>query len=591
MKTRTSKRALTLVLVIVLTFVLAVSAFATWSSFQGRNTNNGTISVQPAISPAPTATAVPLEYNNPDYSVYTGVDAASVIQGNYAFTLYNGGVTSGTAGGARMQATNITTTNPDNRVYWNIQLDASASNSNQLSTPYYDSSTNTIYAAVTYETSLDSFTSLSDWSASGGAVITSGIATFDGANQSVSKSISLAADVHTIYLPTNLTIGTESATVNYTVTLSNGTDTYILANNSSTHIPGENAYWPGTYDTYNGAKISAGNYMLTFTVNSISAGSATLSTVNLSRYDWRLYSISSVLTQSPVKSSVLASGEGQINTHINGIGNYLFFGGWGGDHSYYQYGPINGTASLSVFTPREDPDFDDFYYAGASKVSENDNSSVVFGSESGTIYVRPVGDDFDDNDEGSEINLALTQSACGPIRSSICVKSSTWYLTTRGQIIPGTTTYGYLWKITNGTSNNPTLISRVLPGNTTSTPVVGNNNVLYIGYFSGNTGGVLSFPTSFTSSTNPTAIYSGDPVQSSPIVYSVSRTGDYVYFSTNSYTGAGYCYFRSTGTSPTIQAIWSAGGTSGNAYAVQGFASENGYLIYGDDGNYLYIIH
>ena len=82
------------------------------------------------------------------------MDAASVIQSDYAFTLYNGGVTDDDDGGARMQATNVT----NGSTLWNIQLDANASNDMQLSTPYYDSSNNVIYATVTYTTPFQTYT-------------------------------------------------------------------------------------------------------------------------------------------------------------------------------------------------------------------------------------------------------------------------------------------------------------------------------------------------------------------------------------------------------------------------------------------------
>jgi hypothetical protein len=86
-----------------------------------------------------------------------------------------------------------------------------------------------------------------------------------------------------------------------------------------------------------------------------------------------------------------------------------------------------------------------------------------------------------------------------------------------------------------------------------------------------------------------TTIYSGDPVQASPIVYSGSYY-DLIYFTTNSSTGKGYCYYYDTNY-PYSEPVWSAGGTSANPYAEQGFASDNGYLVYGDDANNLYIMH
>lgn len=579
MKKTKSKRLLTLVLVVVLVFALSVSAFATWSSFQGNQKNNGRItSGQPATGTSPTVTSVQLPINDPTgWDVYTGVDAASVIQSDYAFTLYNGGVTDDDDGGARMQATNVT----NGSTLWNIQLDANASNDMQLSTPYYDSSNNVIYATVTYTTPFQTYTSVAGWTASGGASISSGTATFTGGNQSVYTSLTLTSAVSTVQVSSNLALTGTNTSTGYTVTLSNGNTTYTLVNNETA-----TSAWAGTYYTYNGAQIPAGTYTLTYTINSITSGAtATLSTLTMSRYDWRLYSVSFALTQNPVKSGVLASGEGQINTHINSVSNYLFFGGWGGDHSYYQYGPINGTASLKKFTPATQ---EDFYYAGASPISENNNNKVVFGSESGKVYVRPVGNNFD-SATGSTINLAAYQPACGKIRSSICVVGSTWYLTSQG-----TGSISYLWRITDGATNNPTVTSLALTGNTTSTPVVSANGYVYVGIYSyftlaTGTGYVLAVPSNFSSNTSLITVYSGDPVQSSPIVYSdTDNEIDYVYFTTNASTGIGYCY--SFNGSAGAQ-VWTAGGTSSNRYAVQGFSSENGYLVYGDDGGKLYIIH
>lgn len=578
MKKHTSKKALTLVLAIVLTFTLAVSAFATWSSYQGNQKNNGRItSGQPPISPTPTVTAVPLNYNNPDYSVFTGVDAASVIQGNYAFTLYNGGVSgSNNVGGARMQATDVR----DGSTRWNIQLDDDASNDMQLSTPYYSSGDNTIYATVTRTEAFQTYTSMSGWTVSG-ATITGGTATFTGGNQSVSTTLNLTTAVSTIQLSTDLALNTTGATGSYTITLSdnNSNAVYTLASG------GLNADWYGTYATYNGVWIPAGSYTLTFTVDSLSGGSADLSTMTLSRYYWRLYSVSNANTLSPVLSSVLASGEGQINTHINCISKHLFFGGFGGDHAYYQYGPIDGAASLKKFIPGLGDDFDDFYYAGASMFSENDSTKVVFGSESGKVYIRPVGDYFD-SAANLLIDLNTMQSDCGNIRSSICVVGSDWYLSSNGA-----DTNGYLWRITQTQNNVFAATCLELPYKTTSTPAVSSNNYIYLGYNYGYTiGGVYAIPADFTDSTTPITIYSGDPVQSSPIVFS-DDVEEYVYFTTNSYTGAGYCYYWEAGDQTTIDEVWAAGGSSGNPFAVQGFSAENGYLVYGDDGNYLYIVH
>jgi hypothetical protein len=121
---------------------------------------------------------------------------------------------------------------------------------------------------------------------------------------------------------------------------------------------------------------------------------------------------------------------------------------------------------------------------------------------------------------------------------------------------------------------------------------------VYAGYNNGFTsGGVVVIPASAFGSVI-TTVYSGDPVQSSPIVWSdEGNEMDYVYFTTNAdYTYStppthnGYCYSVDVSGSPPVPSlVWNPG--TGGTYALQGFASDGGYVVYGDDGNTLYIFH
>ncbi len=165
-------------------------------------------------------------------------------------------------------------------------------------------------------------------------------------------------------------------------------------------------------------------------------------------------------------------------------------------------------------------------------------------------------------------------------------------------------TVGLIWRIPVAEllSSTPTVASNFVKDtrNSTSTPAISENGILYVGtsYFDEDFVGHGTVQAFNTSSLEHIArIYEGDAVQSSPVVHSQNDDvyeNDYVYFTTNSATGAGQCYLlkkeiRSGSTA--IEHCWTAGGTSANRYALQGFSADSGYLIYGDDGNRLYIMN
>ena len=604
-----SRKLFTIALAIVLTLSLATTALAAWTGFQnnGNSTNNGVVSTQPPIT-APTL-IVPdpvnnpndplmLPTSNPNGDVYSGIDTTSVINNGVAYTLYNGGVTQGLNGGARLQATNITNA----ATVWNIQLDGLASNSNQLSTPYLIGYT--LYAAVTVETPIYGAASVNGWSASGTASISGTTATFaPGTTGSISTTINLANSVSYIYLPTNL----YGSSGTYTITLDGTT---LASGSLSTYR---------TYDAYNGptGAFSAGNHTLTITVNN-NTSNATVNEITLIRYDWRIWSVN---TANGAASMVIGAAsinplyEGQINTPLSGDSNIsgnFYFGTFGGTHSYYQYN--TATSALTTFAAN-----DDFYGAGAVVVNLAGYSTnpggkyspaVVFGSESGTVYVQ----------SGSAFATTLTTynvTAGDKIRSSMAydtVSSSAGSIYFTSYNSAG----GTLWQLTNygGISTGASTLTPVaLPGSSTSTPVISQNGYIYTGWFGYDyvnfysIGGVVGLPVSnFTTgarfdvygngitSGNP----EGDPVQSSPIVWSDDdELIDYVCFTTNAdhtydttpvTNHNGYCYsVNVSGVTPASNLAWNP--PTGGTYALQGFASDGGYLIYGDDSNTLYIFH
>ncbi|MDR3288315.1 MAG: hypothetical protein LBT22_02685 [Peptococcaceae bacterium] len=565
---------------------LGSAAFAAWPSFQDDNTNNGVITVQPPITTPATQASVGLLTNNPGSVVYSGIDTTSVLNTSSsgvttAYTLYNGGVYDAATGlgGARVAVTNLSTGSVNS-----VLLDAQASNDNQLSVPYYNAANDTLYAAIQWSSDAWVTPAISGWTPSAtGVTISGSTATFTG-NGSISASVTLTNPVNYLYLPTNF----------------NGTTgTYTIAIDGTTLASGSLSEY-GTYDEYTGPEIAAGTHTLTITVTgATSAAPATVSQVTFTRYDWRLYSVSAVTTAPVVKLLVGDSTgsnplyEGQPNTPISydSAGN-IYWGIYGGTHSYYQYNVTNATLVSFKPTTSLASGYDDFYYAGAADVTVSGTEYVVFGSDSGTVYVRPV-INFDTG-TGNTITLVDSVNVPGEIRSTVVLAGANVYFTSKGA------TDGLLWGIAVtdllriSTTSNDAVVKA--SETSTSTPVVSESGYIYVGanqLFS--SGSVQAFDLTLA---NLAPVYSGDPVQASPIVYTDEATGDdYIYFTTNADHSQdtppvtnhnGYCYSYLPGAA-TGTLVWNP--SLGGTYALQGFAADNGYLVYGDDGNNLYIFH
>lgn len=580
MQKRTSKKVLTFVLALVLVFALSLGALAAWNQFQGGVNNNGVISVAPPTTNPQTVLRVGLPTNDPYnpewYSnfVWNSVDVTPLIDDGVAYTLYNGGVTNGTLGGARLGITDLATGDTSS-----LQISGIASNSFLISTPVIAGSD--IYAAVTDLVFFD-ITEPFD-STHWPAVPPTGMHyedTFLGFDDNATGSVeSTGYDIDFLYPMNTFTMSTDVSTgngtpVNYSLTLKDS--------NNVTYPVVVNASAPGTgvsVMTYNGATIPAGHYKLIVTIGAHTCEGKFWS-VTFKENGWSLFKIEDFAT-NPNVSRVQDSTDtdildrGQANTPITYDGTYLYWGIYGGTQSYYQLNLTN--SELKVFAAN-----DDFYNAGATVL----NGYAYFGGDSGTLYKRAVSAFAS---SGTSVNVGA-----GKIRSSVATDGTSLYFTTQSVTVNDAgTVKKYSTALTEEATHDLADGSDIF--SSTSTPVISSNGYVYVGAYYGYTDGrVFAFNTSLTSQYT---VYSGDPVQASPIVYSTSDGDylkDYIYFTTNSGTGAGYCYLLQKDTiweDVTTSHCWTAGGASGNRYSIQGFAADNGYLVYGDDGGMLYIIH
>lgn len=289
----------------------------------------------------------------------------------------------------------------------------------------------------------------------------------------------------------------------------------------------------------------------------------------------KILALTNLDAAQPTVSEVLINIDGQINTPIVKYGSYIYFGTWpGGSNAgkYYQVDVSTTSYTYKTFTPESYG----FYWAGAVK----SGNYIYFGSDNGKLYYRQAGPRFDSTaaTAGGVLDLTDTTiggaSDAGNVRSTVMLDDGKLYFTSQGK---------YLWCCTIGSGGAPAISWKVsLDGTSTSTPTkVGDR--IYVGYYSGfSAGGVQCVGAS--GSHTVTTVASGFPVQCSILVDGDGTGTDYLYFNTNSDSGAGYCYSYngSTGTS-----VWS---TDGDTYALGGMAYDNGYLVFGNDYNHLFIV-
>lgn len=594
MKNANSKRLLTLVLALVLVFALSVGALAAWPSFQNDETNNGVIpDAPPTTSPVPSSvTAVHLDTNGYPYS---GIDATPVINDGKAYVVYNGGAPgTGDIGGARLACVDITSTNPNTATIWDIQLDADANNAQQLGTPYYcEDAVNgdKIYAGVTYYTDCLASTPMSDWN-NGAIGNTLTIPAHDSVQLSL-NSVLLNGAYSDAYFNTKI-VASSGVSLHASATM------YAWYHQTLYSYDTSYSWADSEFCIYNQHEtlLPSDTYTVNITIYNDSDFAVSTTHIALMTSQWRLYEVDDVDTSSPADPVVLTYGQGQFNTPITAYDDYLFFGIYEGDRCYYQLNTSLSSSHPKYLLHYSTYSGAGYYLAGAAIANDGADDFVYFGSEEKYVYKRPIGNSFDSDNDGESIYLYLPTADPGPVRSSICYDGSDLYLTTKN---------GYLWKLDTDLDDATELDLKdnTYIQNSTSTPVVSEKGYIYVGgyniIYASNplnsifSGAIKAIPISDFDSNHLITVWSRNnqdgAVQSSVIVYSdPDGDNDYLYFTTNCPNGCGYCAYFDTNTQGH-STVWSTITETTNYNTLQGMAADDGYLVFGNDTNYLYLVH
>ena len=582
---KTNKKLLSLVLAVVLTLSLSVTAFASWNQFQSNSSNNGLItsSSVPTTSAAQASTVslatAPIWTAD---SGLPGVDNTPVVVGNTAYVLYNADGGTYSNGGVRVSAISLGNSPGE---LWSTKVSGNLSTDgvSQLGTPYYDESTNLLYAPVTYSQNILAGKTPT---VSGGATLSSdNILSLPGNNTTCTLTytdVVIEGRSKMTYIPTGITAASG-------VTISGEVAFTSTSGNSCSYGTSFN-YTGYEFCLYNqtGDTIQPGTYTVTITIRSSSYCRGSDPVRAVTPY-WRLYKMNASSTTAPTASPVALSGStyvegaGQFNgpitaTTYNGH-KYLYFGIYDGDRAYYQYdATANDLKSFYYFR-----NADGFYWAGAAVVGD----SVYFGGEGGYVFKRPIGSTFA---SASNVSTYLSGNA---IRSSICYDGSNLYLTTKDAT---------LWKLSTDLQDKDSVSLKdgtndQYVQNASSTPVVSPSGRIYVGGYNitwNNDGtsaykGALKAVDWSDDEAVVDTIWSSDSngaIQSSPVVYNSGST-DYIYFTTNGANGKAVCvsYDTDLGDSATK---WSV---NSGTYTLQGFAvSDSGYLVFGNDNNKVLVI-
>ena len=584
-----------LAILLALAMLLSVSAFAAWNGIGGAwDTHNGKVTTAPTDA-APTVAKIAMKNSG---SGWDGIDNVPVMHTvgttTYAYVLYDGH-----AAGARLAKINCNKAienasssdlyNNAEVVLWDVPV--STKSGFQLSTPLLvegndaaSETDDTLYIGLTTTTALvEKDASDSIWTVSGGCTVDGSklkISSTGTYTMSTSGITMLKNNSHRAATGISIPAGAEmtiTAKVNDTVALTKTFD-------SDDVIDGHFYLNDVLTSAGESAVVAGGTNTLSFTFNVTAlSGDAYIEYGSLFQTAASVMGFKD-LTSAPVISSTTSiatptysvnlNDGGQLNTPITTDGTYLYFGTWQGNKSYYQWNPTtNELNSVSG---------SGFYWAGAAVIGDQ----VFFGGDSGKLYYTST-----DNFELGVEEISLDSDA-GNIRSSIMVDGDYFYFTSQGK---------YLWCFKANADGAPTLQWRtLLNAVSTSTPTkVGNK--IYVGYYNGfNKGGVTEVTESRTASassyvskcdlidgTGSTA--NNMPVQSSLVVLpnADSSAAAYVYFSSNSNVGAGYCY-AVNGTTATK--VWDTAAAGGGTYALGGMASDGGYMVFGNDYNNLYIV-
>lgn len=587
-----------LAILLALAMLLSVSAFAAWNGIGGAwDTHNGKVTTAPTDA-APTVAKIAMKNSG---SGWDGIDNVPVMHTvgttTYAYVLYDGH-----AAGARLAKINCNEAidnyssddlyNNADVVLWDVPV--STKSGFQLSTPLLvegndaaSETDDTLYIGLTTTTALvEKDASDSIWTVSGDCTVDGSklkISSTGTYTMSTSGITMLKNNSHRAATGISIPAGAEmtiTAKVNGTVALTKTfnsddvIDDHFYLNDVLTSA-GESAVVAGSTNTLS----------FTFEVTALS-GDAYIEYGSLFQTAASVMGFEN-LTSAPVISSTTSiatptysvnlNDGGQLNTPITTDGTYLYFGTWQGNKSYYQWKPSTGEVAQTTGNG--------FYWAGAAVIG----NQVYFGSDSGVLHWRTISSFAT---SGGTFALTAKASDAGNVRSSIMVDGDYFYFTSQGK---------YLWCFKANASGAPTYQWHTsLNAVSTSTPTkVGNK--IYVGYYNGfNKGGVTEVTESRTASASSyvskcdlidgtVSPANNMPVQSSLVVLpnADSSAAAYVYFSSNSNVGAGYCY-EVDGTTATE--VWNTSEAGGGTYALGGMASDGGYMVFGNDHNYLYIV-
>lgn len=554
----------TIALFLAMLMAATSTAFADWDSFQGNSDNNG-ISEYGVTEKSDVLTVT-----LPNDGATTGLDVEPLVYGSRIYAFHNSG-----KNGPVVTAVDAT----DGSVLWSKAVSSGVvekrdyiANVSQVSTPVIDTDGENLYGVYTYNVDRI-YGAQTDF-----YPVT--LAVNGGKATASYTGINIPADYTNLQLDTNLVNPAyhpdkpeENLTGTATLTNRETGKKYTFSGSSY-----EDQNFSLYYSGYPDGPIPAGSYDLEVTLTNNTSLEVVWRRNRLYTTAWKMFGLSGIDGTDPAPiSSIDLSGNGQSASPLTLVNNKVYFGIFDADCAYFQYDLSTGDSAK--FVPGNG---NSFYYAGAAVIGSN----VIFGSEDGTVYMRPV-DNFADG-QGDESTL----TNAGRIRSSICYDGSEYiYLTSYN---------GYLWRISvaDGMLSNETFVSIGQGGatNSTSTPTVTENGMVYAGIYGYDAdynpiGAVVAVAANEFTAKAPkvTSIYTGDAVQSSPVVYYDEDNGDiYVYFTTNVSNGTGYCY----NTKSVNEPVWKA--ESGN-YALQGFAmgendNEDAFGVFGNDGCQLMIV-
>lgn len=593
-----------LAILLALAMLLSVTAFAatttsTWYGYGGDTTTHNAAVTSAPTSTSPTITRIDLMNAGSGWDGIDNVPVMRTIDGvTYAYVFYDGH-----AAGGRLAKINCN----DGVLVWDKQM--TGASGFQLSSPLLvpgnsDGTGDTIYLAASYaETYSDASFTGSDAIAAGdtGLTKTFNISNITTSSNRVAAGIYLGettvANRGTIGVTgtAQITCGSANVTLNLIISGTNSGTNVVMYEQpvyTGTEITSYKYYY---YVNYN-INVGSGNVgtaqTLTLTIK-LTGGDGTLQYVDTYAQVAALQKVTGIETNDAGAAGVehpsIVSGiTGQINTPITTDGTYLYLGTWSGNSAQPYYQVKISDSSYKTFTPASNG----FYWAGAAVVGDY----VYFGSDGGKLYWRSVSDFAA---TGGIVELpAVNSNAAGNVRSSIMVDGTKIYFTSQ---YPSGSSFGNFYCFNAG-SGEPTFAwganiqatynGTTYSGNCTSTPVIAASGNIYVGFYSGFTAGGLmkiTAPTSGTVGTASLITVSGaaftQPVQCTPVVYT-SGNYDYFYFNTNSGTGAGYC-FRVSKTGTNASQRWK---TDNDTYALGGMAISNGYAVFGNDYNHLYIV-